>query len=89
MKSFLDIVWDKATLGSMIASLRHLDNLKQEDLANKIGVSRQFISSIESNDKKVSIKLVTRIADALGYPAEPFIELLKRKGASHGQEEKR
>lgn len=75
-KDFLDVVWDQATLGSMIASLRQCEEISQKDLAEAIGVSKQFLSNVENNRKSVGIKFVSKVAKSLDYPIEPFLELL-------------
>lgn len=77
-KNYLDVVWDKTTLGNMIASLRQCDGISQKGLAEKTGVSKQFLSNVENNKKNVGIKFVKKIAKALDYPVEPFLELLIR-----------
>ncbi len=75
-KDYLDVVWDQSTLGSMISSLRQCDGISQTQLAEKIGVSKQFLNSVEKNRKRVGIKFAQKVADALQYPVEPFLELL-------------
>ena len=75
-KDYLDVVWDKSTLGSMISSLRQCDGISQTQLAVKIGVSKQFLNSVEKNRKHVGIKFVQKVSEALEYPVEPFLELL-------------
>lgn len=75
-KDYLDVIWDQSTLGSMIASLRQCDGITQTQLAESIGVSKQFLNSIERSRKRVGIKFVQKISIALDYPIEPFLELL-------------
>ncbi|MBI2601718.1 MAG: helix-turn-helix transcriptional regulator [Deltaproteobacteria bacterium] len=75
-KDFLNVVWDQSTLGSMISSLRQCDGISQTQLAEKIGTSKQFLNSVERNRKRVGIKFVQKVAEALDYPVEPFLELL-------------
>lgn len=77
-RNYLDVVWDNATIGNMIASLRQCDDLSQTELAAKVGVSKQFLSNVENNKKTIGIKFIQKIADALDYPVEPFLELLVR-----------
>ena len=77
-KDYLDVVWDNATLGNMIASLRQCDDISQTALAEKVGVSKQFLSNVENNKKSVGIKFVQKIASVLDYPVEPFLELMVR-----------
>ena len=53
-----------------IESLRFLNNEKQEDLANIIGVSRQTIISIEKGRYNPSIILAFKIAKHYGLSIE-------------------
>lgn len=71
-------IWEKMTFGSLIRSLRMSDGIRQVELAKKINVSKQFLSDVENNRKEVGISFAKKIADALGYPLEPLIELLIR-----------
>jgi transcriptional regulator with XRE-family HTH domain len=75
-KDYLDVVWDQATLGSMVRSLRMCDEVSQTELAKKIGCSRQFLNAVEHNRKSVGIPFVRKLSEALDYPVEPFLELL-------------
>lgn len=74
-KNYLDTVWDQSTLGSMIYALRLCDDISQTNLAEKIGVSRQFMSNVEKNKAAVGIGFLKKLSSALDYPIEPFLEL--------------
>ena len=50
-------------------------DLTQEELANKIGVSRQTISSIEKNRYIPSTVLSLRLSNLFGKPINDFFEL--------------
>lgn len=54
---------------------RAILNLTQEELANKIGVSRQTISSIEKNRYVPSTVLSLRLSHLFGKPVNDFFEL--------------
>lgn len=69
-------IWNKMTFGRLIRSLRISDEISQIELAKKIGVSKQFLNDIEHNRKDVGIGFAKKIASALGYSIEPFLELL-------------
>lgn len=57
-----------------VEELRNLNNEKQEDLANVVGVSRQTIISIEKGKYNPSIMLAFKIAKHYGkYIEEVFI----------------
>lgn len=46
--------------------LRLYHNLSQEELANKINMSREFMSNIESGSKNPSLKTAIQLSRALG-----------------------
>lgn len=54
---------------------RAIVNLTQEELANKIGVSRQTISSIEKNRYVPSTVLSLKLSKLFGKPVNDFFEL--------------
>ncbi len=54
---------------------RAILDLTQEELANKIGVSRQTISSIEKNRYVPSTVLSLRLSNLFGKPVNDFFEL--------------
>ena len=58
-------------LGLMIASLRKMQGMSQENLAEKAKISRSHLSSIEAPDivRPFSLKVLYNIADALGVRA--------------------
>jgi len=55
---------------NIIKALRAKHNLTQEQLARKIGISRQALSSVENNKVQPSGKVVIKIANIFGIPAE-------------------
>ena len=54
---------------------RAILNLTQEELANKIGVSRQTISSIEKNRYVPSTVLSLRLSNVFKKPVNDFFKL--------------
>lgn len=52
-------------LGAKIRYYRHLKNLEQTELADKIGITRQYLSRLENGTSKPSIDLLFRIAEIL------------------------
>ncbi len=54
---------------------RAIKNMTQEELANKVGVSRQTINSIESNKYIPSTLLALKIARVFGKPLEDIFSL--------------
>jgi putative transcriptional regulator len=54
---------------------RVIKNLTQEDLANRIGVSRQTINSIESGRYNPSTTLALKLSDIFGRSVNEIFEL--------------
>lgn len=69
---------NEMTFGGLVRSLRVSDDITQIELANRVGVSKQFLSDVENNRKDVGIAFAKKVSDALGYSIEPLIELLIR-----------
>ena len=57
----------KVALAQKILKLREEENLRQADLAKRLGVSQQFISQIEtSQEKNLTLDTLLCIAKSLG-----------------------
>lgn len=54
---------------------RAIMNLTQDDLAKKIGVSRQTINSIEANRYAPSIVLALKLSELFNKPVNDFFKL--------------
>ena len=54
---------------------RAILNITQEELANKIGVSRQTINSIEKNRYVPSTLLALKLSDLFNKPVNNFFKL--------------
>lgn len=54
---------------------RAILNLTQDDLAKKIGVSRQTINSIEKNRYVPSTVLALKLSEVFGKPVNEFFKL--------------
>ena len=57
---------------------RAIKNITQQQLADKIGVSRQTINAIESNKYVPSTVLAMKMAKLFGKPVEAIFELEKK-----------
>jgi HTH-type transcriptional regulator/antitoxin HipB len=55
-----------ADIGALIKDRRHTLQLKQEDLARRIGVSRLWVNQIAHGKPRASLVLILRTLDALG-----------------------
>lgn len=56
-----------------IRHLRQKKHLSQEDLGDLAGLHRTYIGNIERSEKGVSIDQLSKIADALGVPANVLL----------------
>lgn len=56
---------------------RAILNLTQDELAQKIGVSRQTINSIEANRYVPSTVLALKLSDVFSKPVNEFFKLTK------------
>jgi HTH-type transcriptional regulator / antitoxin HipB len=95
MSSFADIWWREkkhmrirtpTDLGALIRDRRNRVGLDQKSLAEKVGVSRQWIVEVEQGKPRAEIGLLLRTIGALGIAldAEPSAKEPKEKSASHG-----
>ena len=60
-------------LGTNIQSKRKAKNLNQEELAFRVGISRNYMSMIENGKKEVSITFLVEIAENLGCTVNDFL----------------
>jgi putative transcriptional regulator len=58
---------------------RAILNITQDDLAKKIGVSRQTINSIEKNRYVPSTVLALKLSEVFGKPVNDFFTLLENE----------
>ena len=52
-------------LGAKVRYFRNIKNMEQAEFAEKIGISRQYLSRLERGNSRPSIDLLFRIADVL------------------------
>jgi transcriptional regulator with XRE-family HTH domain len=64
---------DKVILGKRIREQRELQKLKQEQLAEMVGISNIHLSEIERGNKTPSMEAFIRIVNALDVPADIFL----------------
>ena len=63
----------KQKFGRRVRSLRHTRDLTQEQLAEKAGMSPEYVSKIERGEASVSFKFMARLSTALKVdPVELF-----------------
>ncbi|MGI6769198.1 MAG: helix-turn-helix transcriptional regulator [Bacilli bacterium] len=58
-----------------IKELRKEKNLRQEDLANKLGVTRQTINAIENNKYDPTLELALKISIFFGLSVNDIFKL--------------
>jgi transcriptional regulator with XRE-family HTH domain len=61
-------------LGDQIRRLRQAQGMKQETLANKLGVSKQSVSNWENGNIMPSIELLVRLADHFGVSTDYLLD---------------
>lgn len=60
-------------IGSRIKQIK--GKMTTRELAEKIGVTREFLSAVENNLKQASLQAITNICEVLGYSLEEFFAL--------------
>ncbi len=61
-------------LGKRIKTLRENAHLTQEKLAEKAGISLDYLGKIEVSINKPGIKTILKLANALDVPIKEFFE---------------
>lgn len=61
-------------LGKIIRARRKAIGLPQDAFADKVGVHRTYIGSVERGERNVSLENILRIAKALGLKAAKLFE---------------
>lgn len=69
MKSQIDIQF-----GARIAELRKQRNISQEELAERCGVHRTYIGSIERGEKSPTLNTIEKFAKGLGVEIVDFFK---------------
>lgn len=79
---------EKISLGESFRSFREAEELSVTELAQRLEVSRQFLSDVEKGRKFVGIDFIKKFCDELGFGIEPFLrvylrEILSRNGLKY------
>jgi transcriptional regulator with XRE-family HTH domain len=64
------------TFGEYVRLLLKADDITQEELANKMNCSKQYINRILLGKDSVTLETAQKISHALGYSLAPFAEVL-------------
>jgi transcriptional regulator with XRE-family HTH domain len=67
----------KLTIGEQIHQARKLKGWTMEQLGTRAGASRNFISTIERNEGRPTLKMLESIAEALGCELDITLEVTK------------
>lgn len=65
--------------GAAVRRHRERSKLSQEDFADKAGIHRTYVSSIELGKVQVSIAVAQQLADALGVPLSKIWKEIEKK----------
>ena len=60
----------KRNVGKRIECIRKEMNLSKEAFANKIGISGQYLGSVEKGEYALSYEKLERLCDICGYSAD-------------------
>ena len=63
--------------GKFIRGAREARNLNQEDVAQAVGISRSYLSTLESGKRNVDLSLALSLCDALKVNLNDFIQNYK------------
>ncbi len=66
-------------IGSKIRSLRQQSELTQEELAERAGLTKGFISQVERDLTSISLDSLLQILDALGMKISDFFEEIEKE----------
>lgn len=65
--------------GKVLRIVRREAGLTQEQLAHAAEVDRTFVSLIERGERQPTIRVLFRLADALGVPPTKLVELTQQR----------
>lgn len=65
----------KTILAQNLKELRTSAGLSQEELADRAGLHRTYVSSIEREQRNVTLENIFALAEALGVPASDLVRL--------------
>lgn len=68
-----DYMINKKSLGNKIKALREFENMSQEDLAKKVGISRVAISQIEQGNRNIDFLELAKMAKVFKLKTDYFL----------------
>jgi transcriptional regulator with XRE-family HTH domain len=69
----------RETFAANLRRIRNAKGLSQDDLAYEAEISRSYLSQIEKGSFHVSLKIIGKLAEALGVEPAEFLRVVKRK----------
>lgn len=77
-------------LNEALRLIRVFHDIKQYELANRLGVSRSFLSEIETGTKTPSLELLDKYAEEFGIPRSSILFFAEQlPGAKRGEAARR
>jgi transcriptional regulator with XRE-family HTH domain len=67
-------------IGALMRQLRVAAGMSQEEFADRCGVHRTYIGSIERGEKAITVETAKKIVNALDMPLSQFFRQLDGKG---------
>lgn len=67
------IAIERATVGDMILACRNAKNMTQQELSEKVGLSRGQVANIEGGRSDLPIKTLARFAGVLGCTTKDLV----------------
>ncbi len=72
---------EKQQLQELLRELRDAADLRQIDLAKRLGRPQSFVSKYESGEKNLDFLEVREVCEALGVPLVEFVRRFERKAS--------
>jgi transcriptional regulator with XRE-family HTH domain len=72
---------EKQQLQELLRELRDAADLRQIDLAKRLGRPQSFVSKYESGEKNLDFLEVREVCEALGIPLVEFVRRFERKAS--------
>ena len=69
----LENKYGKLTFGQLVWSHRKSEEMSQSELADSLGVSKQYISQIENGTRCASVEQAARLADVFEMSPQIFV----------------
>ena len=70
---------EEKLIGSRIKSLQKENKMSQEELANKLGISRSYFSKIENGQRDLSIEIMQKLCKVFNMSMDEFLETIEEK----------